>query len=114
MSKERRSPEYVRRYTKFCFVVQYLGLEGWEKFTATQDQYENFKDDPLGLVAIHLGVSVEDYLLWIEANGYGRCIATTSKKVQCRGSVPGRYYFCSEWVEARKIGEYCAIHGGEK
>lgn len=97
---------------KFSFVVEYQGLGGCEHFVASSEQFDEFKNNPIDLVALHLGVSVTEYMAWVESGGYVQCRATTAKNARCKGSVVGRYMVCSEWSVANKNGGYCHIHGG--
>lgn len=98
----------------FGFYINYGCIGGGATLSIDQDTYEKFKDRPLELVALRLGVTVNDYLRWYEAQGYVRCIATTGKHKQCKCFIPGVCLECREWVEANKVGGYCHIHGGGK
>ena len=97
---------------KFAFVLQFDGIGGSDQMLVSHDEYEKFKTSPIKLIAIKLGVSVDDYLRWVEVQGYIRCIAINKNKTQCKNTTSLRFYNCSDWVEANKNGGYCSIHGG--
>ena len=62
--------------------------------------------------AQHLGVSLEEYTVWLELEGIARCSALTQKGARCRNMVSGgTYNDVQEW--RRKDQGYCTVHGGE-
>ena len=99
---------------KFAFLLEYPALYGGGKFFVEREQYEKYKDKPIELVALYFGVSVSEYLRWIEAQGCVNCMAMTRKKRPCTLPVPGMTYLGpKEWVCAVKEGGYCRVHSGE-
>jgi hypothetical protein len=99
---------------KFVFMLQFDSIGGSNSVFVTSAEYEAFKDAPLKLVALTLGVSVPEYLSWVEMQGKVRCLGTNKNSQQCSNNIPSPNYECREWVEKNKIGGYCKIHGGEQ
>lgn len=100
---------------KFCFMLEYPTCCGSGWFFVEPEQYEKFKDNPIDLVALHFGVTVDEYLRWVEAGGTVQCMGKTIKGRQCRCYVPGKITLdLNEWVDAIKVGGYCSRHGGEQ
>ena len=66
--------------------------------------------DPTAAFAKALGVSVKDYLGWVDADYCVICAGYTAEGHRCKNMVKGGYVVSVEtWAKMR--GEYCHVHG---
>ena len=73
---------------------------------------EEFNKAPDVWAARHFGLSVDEYLEWVELEGVPLCGAKTRTGSLCRNMISGGIQRrASEWKEAHR-SDYCAVHGG--
>lgn len=70
-------------------------------------------DNRDAVIAKHLGVSEEQYGLWIQSEGSVFCEATTKSGRRCRRRVAGTrsQLDLQDWIKALERGGYCSLHG---
>jgi hypothetical protein len=76
------------------------------------DDVPDFIHDRGAWFAKKHGVTKEDYLGWLEADGLPRCGATTGKGTRCRNPVSGgSQRGLLDWLNEE--AGFCTVHGGE-
>lgn len=77
------------------------------------DEVEAYLRNPIEFASRRLGLTVKQYLAWVESGGFARCGYIRKDGRRCKNGVYGchgplRY---AEWEAAD--GGYCKLHGGE-
>ena len=84
---------------------------GSERVTLNPDEIRAYLEDPDAGAGRSAGVSREDYLAWLESDGFVRCDAVTRAGTRCQ---KGRFGFYGEnpqgWLERLRRGTYCTVH----
>lgn len=93
--------------------VSILWGGGTETVTMTPDDLRVYIEDPDLGAARAAGVSREDYLVWLETEGFVQCDAVTRAGARCKNGRFGHYAEDpAQWLQRRKRGGYCTTHGG--
>lgn len=100
--------------------LQELGVEfgisipnqwGATTIAASPQQIVEFEDDPVAFYAKAHGVSVQNYLSWVESNYHVYCSGKTKKGKRCKNVVVGGSNVDADtWANMQ--GSYCSLHGG--
>jgi hypothetical protein len=82
---------------------------GAKEIQVTLDQARRLASEPKQVIAEALGVSYEDYLIWLSWTGSAQCEATTAKGRRCRATVPDLRF--EHPRQLREYGGgYCTVH----
>lgn len=82
---------------------------GAKEIGLTPAQAARYATEPQAVVAEALGVTYEDYLVWLSWGGAAQCQAVTGKGHRCRGTVPGVRFDNPAGLVAYG-GGYCTTH----
>lgn len=96
------------------FSASYSTVWGGGEMSLEPAEVLQYLKDKENIIASHLGVEAEDYILWIESEGCIFCTANTNSGKRCRNMVDGTriQHDIKEWKELREKGGYCKRHGG--
>lgn len=71
-----------------------------------------YLEDKESVIAQNLGVSPDEYMLWLDSEGTVFCSGTTRSGKRCRNMVSRPQLSIEEWVQLTNEGRYCKSHGG--
>ncbi len=83
-----------------------------EYLCVSEGALSEFLSDPDSFAAKYFGLSLDQYIEWIDVNGCALCGCKTKKGKPCRGVVVGRPMRASEW-KATHREMACFVHGGD-
>jgi hypothetical protein len=94
------------------FIVGVPSLGGSATLGLTPEQAHRLTTDKQALFAELMGLSVPEYIEWLQSQGSVYCSARTKRGKQCRNFIVGATWLEPEkWKAQRAEGGYCAAHG---
>ena len=94
------------------FYASYSQPGGGGEMTLSPSDVLRYLSDKESVIANHLGVSPDEYMLWLDSEGTVFCSGTTKTGNRCRNMVSRPQLSIEEWVELTKQAPRCKSHGG--
>jgi hypothetical protein len=108
MNEHKGTPDPALPQLTLLVHIPWLG--GGRSVELTPEQAKRYETAPQQVVAEVLGVTFEEYLVWLSWQGSAQCDAYTAAGRRCRGTVGG-VRFTSPAEMVRFGGGYCSTHG---
>lgn len=84
---------------------------GWKTISVRMADVDTFNADPDRYAADHFGMTVAQYVEWVELDGSPLCGANTQAGRPCKAVVGKIQLSSHEWLRLHRE-QYCKTHGG--